>query len=138
MRSEGYYVNLFAQMQMLVSKWIRSKAGVIVNVCPIVGYDLNTNNAAYGISKVALVAFTKELSMELGLFGIRVNGVASGIVSTDMVSESGKENYNVLAQAFAMKRAEKSEEVAEVIYWLCSDDRLYVNGRIVYIDGGMI
>lgn len=138
---EVFEVNLFAQMQIsqiLLSKWIRRKSGAIVNVCSIAGFDLNTNNAAYGVSKAALIAFTRELSMETGQFNIRVNGVAPGIVDTDMVEISGEKNYDELVHASAMSRAASPSEIANVIYWLCSREASYVNGQVIRVDGGMI
>lgn len=134
-------VNLFSCMeltQLVLKGMMKKKKGCIVNVSSIAGFDLQTNNAAYGVSKAALNAFTKDLSMELGQFHIRVNAVAPGIVDTDMLETTGEDNVNMLITGSAMKRAATPEEVAKVIYYLCSDEASYVNGQIIRVDGGMI
>lgn len=134
-------INLFSVMeltQLVVNQMMKRKEGCIVNVSSIAGFDLQTNNSAYGVSKAALNAFTKELAMELGQFGIRVNAVAPGIVDTDMVKEIGDSNYNMLVSGSALNRAANPEEVAKVVKWLCSEEASYVNGQIIRVDGGMV
>ena len=99
---------------------------------------MQTNNSAYGVSKAAINAFTKELAMELGQFDIRVNAVAPGIVDTDMVKEMGVDNYNMRVSSSALSRAANPQEIAKVVKWLCSEEASYVNGQIIRVDGGMI
>ena len=93
---EVFEVNLFSSMeltQLVLKGMMKNKCGTIVNVSSIAGFDLKTNNAAYGVSKSAVNAFTKELAMEMGQFNIRVNAVAPGIINTDMVQELSDESY---------------------------------------------
>ncbi|MEY8430302.1 SDR family oxidoreductase [Lachnospiraceae bacterium 48-42] len=134
-------INLFSVMeltQLVVRQMIKRRKGCIVNISSTAGFDLKTNNSAYGVSKAALNAFTKELAMELGQFNIRVNAVAPGIVDTDMVKEIGESNYDMLISNSALNRAAIPEEISNVVRWLCSDEASYVNGQIIRADGGMI
>lgn len=134
-------INLFSVMEMtqlVVNQMIKRKRGCIVNISSIAGIDLQTNNSAYGVSKAAINAFTKELAMELGQFDIRVNAVAPGIVDTDMVKEMGVDNYNMRVSSSALSRAANPQEIAKVVKWLCSEEASYVNGQIIRVDGGMI
>lgn len=83
---ELFEVNLFSQMrltQLFVKPMLLRQAGAIVNVASISGLDMKPGNSAYGVSKAALIAWTKVLATELGSSGIRVNAVAPGLTDTD-------------------------------------------------------
>ena len=86
---EVFAVNLFAHMeltQLLLRYMMRFSGGSIVNIASISGIDLKKGNCAYGVSKAALIAFTKTLAAEVASSGLRVNAVCPGLTNTDMAS----------------------------------------------------
>ena len=91
---EVYQVNVFAQVQImqLVSRvMMKQKSGCIINMCSVGGIETSPGYLAYGSSKAALIWITKSLSRELGPYNIRVNGIAPGLVDTQMGNYKSEE-----------------------------------------------
>jgi NAD(P)-dependent dehydrogenase (short-subunit alcohol dehydrogenase family) len=111
--------------------------GAIVNVTSISGLRASTLRSAYGTSKAGLAHLTKQLAVELASLGIRVNGVAPGPVDTAMAkavhSEEIRADYH---DAIPLNRYGLEEELAEAVFFLCSDRASYITGQILAVDGG--
>jgi NAD(P)-dependent dehydrogenase (short-subunit alcohol dehydrogenase family) len=111
--------------------------GAIVNVTSISGLRASTLRSAYGTSKAALAHLTKQLAVELASLGIRVNGVAPGPVDTAMAravhSPEIRADYH---DAIPLNRYGLEEELAEAVFFLCSDRASYITGQILAVDGG--
>jgi len=89
------------------------------------------------MSKGAIDTLTIGLSKELGPKGIRVNAVRPGIIDTDIHGSVGRpERVAELGPNCPLGRAGKANEVANLIYWLLSDDASYVTGALIDISGG--
>jgi NAD(P)-dependent dehydrogenase (short-subunit alcohol dehydrogenase family) len=111
--------------------------GAIVNITSISGLRASTLRAAYGTSKAALAHLTKQLAVELASLGIRVNGVAPGPVETAMAkavhTPEIRADYH---DAIPLNRYGLEEELAEAVFFLCSDRSSYITGQILAVDGG--
>ena len=111
--------------------------GAIVNITSISGLRASTLRSAYGTSKAGLAHLTKQLAVELAELGIRVNGVAPGPVDTAMAkavhSAEIRADYH---DAIPLNRYGLEEELAEAVYFLCSDRASYITGQILAVDGG--
>ena len=134
-------VNLFGMLEVtqLISKYmIRNKSGSIINIASVAGIDLSSGNSAYGLSKAAVIAFSKTLSKEISSFGIRVNVVAPSLTDTDMAhtDEATKEREMLLSGDDYFYRMAKPEEIANVVNFLASDDSFFINGQVIRVDGG--
>lgn len=137
---EVFDINLFAMMeltQLVVRYMVHQKSGSIINMGSIAGLDLKEGNCAYGISKAAVMAFTKTLSKEVAPFNIRVNALAPGLADTDMAKQMEDNAGKEMVQDSAMKRLAKPEEIADVILYLASDQASFINGQIIRVDGGI-
>lgn len=111
--------------------------GAIVNITSISGLRASTLRTAYGTSKAGLAHLTKQLSAELGEHGIRVNAVAPGPIDTAMAKKVHDEAIRADYHAhIPLNRYGAEREVANVIYFLCSDEASYVTGQEVCVDGG--
>ena len=111
--------------------------GAVVNVTSISGLRASTLRVAYGTSKAALAHLTKQQAIELASIGIRVNGVAPGPVDTAMAkavhSPAIRKDYH---DAIPLNRYGLEEELADAIFFLCSERASYITGQIIAVDGG--
>lgn len=78
------------------------------------------------------------MSIEYGKYGIRVNGVAPGFTDTDMGRAQPQESRDIAINRSVMKRIADPSEVANLVYFLFSDQSSFITGQIIKCDGGMI
>ena len=88
---------------------------------------------AYATSKAALACLTREMAHDFAPHGIRVNAIAPGEIKTEMVSPETEARFSPL---IPMRRIGAPEEVAKVLFFLCSDAASYVTGEEIQINGG--
>jgi NAD(P)-dependent dehydrogenase (short-subunit alcohol dehydrogenase family) len=111
--------------------------GAILNITSISGLRASTLRSAYGTSKAGLAHLTKQLAVELAELGIRVNGVAPGPVDTAMAKQVHSAEIRAdYHDAIPLNRYGLEEELAEAVYFLCSDRASYITGQILAVDGG--
>jgi NAD(P)-dependent dehydrogenase (short-subunit alcohol dehydrogenase family) len=114
-----------------------SGGGSIVNITSISGLRASTLRTAYGTSKAGLAHLTKQQAVELAPLGIRVNAVAPGPVDTAMAkavhTPEIRQDYH---DHMPLNRYGLEEELAETIYFLCSERASYITGQIIAVDGG--
>lgn len=138
---EIFNVNLFSYMelaQLLIKPMIRKKHGNIINIASFEGINMYPGNSAYGVSKAAVIAWTKTLAKEVGDFGIRINAVAPGFVDTKMAQNTGEKERNKMLENSAFRRLAEPKEIADVVYFLASDNASFITGEVIRVDGGMI
>jgi NAD(P)-dependent dehydrogenase (short-subunit alcohol dehydrogenase family) len=111
--------------------------GAVVNVTSISGLRASTMRVAYGTSKAGLAHLTKQQAVELGALGIRVNAVAPGPVDTAMAkavhTPEIRRDYH---DTIPLNRYGLESELAEAIFFLCSDRSGYITGQVLAVDGG--
>jgi len=134
---EVFDVNLFAQMELtqLVLKIMPKEGASIVNVASVAGIYFRSGNSAYGVSKAAMIAWTKVLQTELR-DRVRVNAVAPGLTDTDMAQKMEEELRAITLSRAAISRLAKPEEVAQTIFFLSSDSASFITGQVLSVDGG--
>ncbi|MGF1922967.1 MAG: SDR family NAD(P)-dependent oxidoreductase [Bacteroidia bacterium] len=118
-----------------------TKTGVIINISSVVGQTGNAFQSVYAATKAGLVALSKSLAQEVAVLNeehsIRVLSVSPGFVETDMTDklpDSEKEKY---LKMIPSKRFGKTEDVADMISFLLSEQAFYVNGTNIHINGGL-
>lgn len=114
------------------------KAGAIVNLASTLGVTAAPNRAAYTASKHAVVGLTKEMGLELGETGIRVNAVGPGVTRTSLTERyfQDAEMAQTVRSIHAMNRWGEAREIARAILFLASDDASFITGTTLVVDGG--
>jgi len=114
------------------------RPGAIVNLTSVAGLMGVPGRAAYVSTKHAVVGLTREMAMEVGRQGLRVNAIAPGMIRTAMTKTMLAEPADAERSAaiHPLGRIGEPAEVAAAILFLCSDRASFVSGAILSVDGG--
>jgi NAD(P)-dependent dehydrogenase (short-subunit alcohol dehydrogenase family) len=128
-------VNLLAPIMLargLVEE-LKRVHGAVVNVTSIAGSRVHPfAGAAYSTSKAALASLTREMAADFGPLGVRVNAIAPGEIDTAILSPG----TDKIVEQIPLRRLGTPDEVAKIIYVLCTETSSYVNGAEIHINGG--
>lgn len=114
-------------------------SGAIVNCSSLGGLVGNGGRAAYHAAKHGVLGMTKSAAIEYAPRGIRINAVCPGVIETPMVEmmvKTGDFSREAGAALAPIGRLGSAEEVADVVYWLCSPLSTFVIGQSIAVDGG--
>ncbi len=117
---------------------VSKKEGKIVNISSMWGISGSSMEVAYSASKASLIGYTKALAKEVGLSNINVNCVCPGLIDTPMNSNLSSQDIKELIDQTPLNRIGKPEDVAKLVYFLCSEDASFITGQIISCDGGFI
>ena len=130
-----FQVNFFAPIMLArgLFKELAAAKGSIVNVTSIAGSRVHPfAGTAYATSKAALNSLTREMAGDFGPHGIRVNAIAPGEIDTAILSPG----TDKIVETIPLRRLGSTDEVADTIYFLCSDQSSYVTGGEIHVNGG--
>lgn len=130
-----FHVNFFAPVVLArgLQAELEAAGGAVVNVTSIAGARVHPfAGAAYATSKAALAALTREMAADFGPLGVRVNAIAPGEVETSILSPGTEK----IVEGLPLRRLGQPSEVADVIFFLCSDASSYVTGTEVEVNAG--
>lgn len=130
-----FAINFFAPVffSRACAPLLAETGGSIVNITSIAGSRVHPfAGSAYSTSKAALTALTRELAADLAHLGIRTNAVCPGEINTAILSPGTE----ALVERIPLKRLGSPEEVASVIFYLCSEQASYVTGAEIPVNGG--
>ncbi|HQU68979.1 MAG TPA: SDR family oxidoreductase [Albidovulum sp.] len=130
-----FHVNFFAPI--VLARGLREELsvakGAVVNVTSIAGSRVHPfAGAAYSTSKAALKALTREMAHDFGPLGVRVNAIAPGEIETSILSPGTEK----IVAGLPLRRLGQPSEVADVIWFLCSDASSYVTGTEIEVNAG--
>jgi NAD(P)-dependent dehydrogenase (short-subunit alcohol dehydrogenase family) len=130
-----FRVNFFAPIMLargLVNE-LKAAKGAVVNVTSIAGSRVHPfAGTAYATSKAALAALTREMAADFGPLGVRVNAIAPGEIDTPILSPGTEK----IVEQIPLHRLGTPDEVAKIIYVLCTETSSYLNGAEIHINGG--
>jgi NAD(P)-dependent dehydrogenase (short-subunit alcohol dehydrogenase family) len=116
------------------------RAASIINIGSIQASRVLPGRTHYAPSKLAVEALTRNISAEMGPYGIRANCVHPGLIDTPMISwvlESEELLAHVVGQ-ISLGRPGRPQEIGRVVAFLASDEAAYVTGQSLYADGGWV
>ena len=135
----GIRVNIrgtFLGMRYQIPAMLRTGGGAIVNMASVAGLYGFTGLSAYVAGKAGIIGLTRVAALDYADQGIRVNVVAPGPILTHHLERAGEEAQRQAGQSTPMRRIGRSEEVADAVLWLCSEQSSFITGATIPIDGG--
>ncbi len=118
--------------------FMKRKRGVIVNLSSVAGVTGNAAQSNYAASKAGVIGFSQSLAKELAPFGVRVNVVAPGFITTDMTEGLSEKIRQTALGMIPLRRFGGVEDVAALVSFLISPRASYITGQTVRVDGGMV
>src|SRR6195256_61467 len=127
----------FVLAQAAIRPMIKQRGGRIIAIGSVVGQTGNAGQTNYAASKAGLIGFAKALAREVASRGITVNGIAPGMIDTDVTrAVTGKAQVDWAAQ-IPLGRLGTVEDVAAAACYLASDQASYITGHVLAVNGGM-
>jgi len=116
---------------------LRLRKGRIVFISSVVGLLGSPGQVNYAASKSGLIGMARSIARELGSRGITANVVAPGFVETDMTAVLPEETQKQYLSQIPLGRFGLTEEIANAVRWLSSEEAGYITGAVIPVDGGI-
>jgi NAD(P)-dependent dehydrogenase (short-subunit alcohol dehydrogenase family) len=133
----------YLTMSSAAERMVRRGRGSIVAVASVQGMRGFPEHAAYAAAKAGVIGLARQMAVDCGPFGVRVNAVCPGTVLTEGVCAwlDTFPDPDARAREFtrwpALRRTGTPEEIAAAILWLAGDESSYVSGHALVVDGGL-
>jgi 3-oxoacyl-[acyl-carrier protein] reductase len=129
---------VFLCTRSVVPHMIAGGGGVILSASSVVGLYGNFGQTNYSATKGGLITMTKTWARELGRYKIRVNAVAPGFISTEILASMPEKVIEGMVARTPLGRMGKPEDIAGTYVWLASDAASFVHGALISVDGGIV
>jgi 3-oxoacyl-[acyl-carrier protein] reductase len=133
--------NLFGAFYMtkaVTRPMLKAKGGRIVNITSVSGQAGQTGQANYSAAKAGLIGLTKATARELASRTITCNAVAPGFVLTELTQDLPEALQAQITAATPLGRFGTTEEIANAVAFLASDDAAFITGQVLAVDGGLV
>jgi 3-oxoacyl-[acyl-carrier protein] reductase len=133
--------NLFGAFWMtkaVTRPMLKARGGRIVNITSVSGQAGQMGQANYSAAKAGLIGLTKATARELASRGITVNAVAPGFVLTELTRDLPEALQAEITARTPLGRFGTTEEIANVVAFLASDEASYITGQVLGVDGGLV
>ncbi|UCG34743.1 MAG: 3-oxoacyl-ACP reductase FabG [Candidatus Omnitrophota bacterium] len=127
----------FNLTQAALATFMKQKNGNVINISSIAGTKGLPRQVDHSTAKAGIIGFTKALAREIGSYNVRVNAIAPGYISTDMIKNMAEEHQANLFKEIPLGRFGRPQEVAKLAVFLASDEAKYITGQVITIDGGL-
>jgi 3-oxoacyl-[acyl-carrier protein] reductase len=128
----------FLVTKAVVKHMMKQRYGRIVNIASVIGLIGNFGQTNYAASKAGIVAFTKSCAKEFSSRNINVNAIAPGFIETRMTDGIPEEIKQTYLKLIPLGRFGQPADVANLVFFLTSDEASYITGQTLCVDGGMV
>ena len=128
----------FTIIKALLPNMIKNKSGNIIGISSVVATSGNPGQSNYVAAKSGMIGFYKSIALEVASRNINVNVVSPGFIISPMTDKLNDNQKNVILEKIPMKRFGESNEIANLVYFLSSDESKYITGQNIHINGGML
>jgi NAD(P)-dependent dehydrogenase (short-subunit alcohol dehydrogenase family) len=132
---------VFYCSQAVGRQMLKQGSGVIINVASVGGMKHIEGRVAYSVPKAGVIMLTQALGIEWAKRGVRVVGIAPGVVMTEMVQkgiDEGTAKLDAYVRRTPLRRLGTIQEIAEAVFFLASDEASYIVGEVMRVDGGWV
>lgn len=129
---------VFNCAQAVAPQMIKQKSGVILNATSVVGLDGNFGQTNYVATKAGVIGMTKVWARELGKYGIRVNAVAPGFTTTEILKSMPDRIIEGMKARTPLGRMGDPRDIANAYLFLASDEASFITGETLRVDGGLV
>ena len=120
-----------------IKKMMRRKYGRIINIASVVGITGNPGQANYVASKAGMIGMTKSMAQEVASRGITINCVAPGFIESPMTEILTEQQKQAILNKIPTGKMGTSEDIANGVAFLASQEAAYITGTTLNINGGM-
>jgi len=128
--------------QAAVMQMLEAGGGSIVSISSVGGLNPFRTRTSYNASKFGLIGLTQSLALDYADKNIRVNAVCPGYIRTELTAplfeKMGKEKFEQLVNAHAMRRLGRPEEISRAVLFLLSEEASFITGVALPVDGGYL
>lgn len=129
---------VFNCAQAVAPYMIKQGGGVILNATSVVGLDGNFGQTNYVATKSGVIGMTKVWARELGRYGVRVNAVAPGFTSTEILVSMPEKIIDGMKARTPLGRLGDPRDIANAYLFLASDEASFITGETLRVDGGIV
>ncbi len=133
-------VNLNSSFYLLkhfTKKMVKKRFGRVVFITSVVAHTGNPGQVNYTASKAGILGMVKSLALELSTRNITVNCVAPGFIQSNMTDKLNDNQKNAILDKIPMKKLGTSDDIANAVGFLCSDNADYITGQTLHVNGGL-
>jgi len=117
---------------------LKARSGRIINITSVSGQAGQMGQANYSSAKAGLIGLTKASARELASRGITVNAVAPGFVLTELTQDLPQPLMDEITNRTPLGRFGTTQEIADAVAFLASDEAGYITGHVLAVDGGLV
>lgn len=129
--------SIFYLSKIIIKSMIKKRNGRIISIGSVVANMGNAGQTNYAAAKAGLIGFTKSLSREVASRGITVNIVSPGFIKTKMIEKLNKKQRDNILSNIPIGRFGNTQEVANVVAFLASEEASYITGATIHVNGGL-
>ena len=128
----------FYALKAVTRPMLKAKGGRIINITSVSGQAGQMGQANYSSAKAGLIGLTKAAARELASRGITVNAVAPGFVLTELTQDLPDALKAQITERTPLGRFGTTDEIANAVAFLASDEAAYITGQVLAVDGGLV
>tara|TARA_B100000989_G_scaffold296722_1_gene280585 strand:+ start:4290 stop:5021 length:732 start_codon:yes stop_codon:yes gene_type:complete len=125
-------------IKSLLPNMLKKKYGKIIGISSIVGSIGNPGQSNYVASKSGMIGLYKSIALEVAKRNINVNIISPGFISTNMTDNLTDDQKDLYLSKIPMSKFGNPDDIANMVYFLSSDDSSYITGQNFHVNGGML